>query len=151
MDVVELQPEGRTSKRTGQTRDFTPGAGRVNNFAPAGQGAYGLKNHPTVDVLQHTIPTPGQAQTFTGEIATGDNDRFGTKSRVENPWGTAASLNIASEQLSDNKINHDIAKPEALQYDAANPAAQQRFRPVPWMSGSVTPLWKQQKLQKKIK
>ncbi|AGE49386.1 hypothetical protein ATCVCan0610SP_126L [Acanthocystis turfacea Chlorella virus Can0610SP] len=151
MDVVQLQPESRTSKRTTQNMDYTPGAGRVNNFAPAGQGAYGLKNHPTLDALQHIIPTPGQAQTFTGEPATGENERFGTKSRVENPWGTPGSLNIASKQLANNKINRDIAKPEALEFDAANPANQQRFRPVPWSSGSVTPLWKQKKQQKQIK
>ena len=151
MDVVELQPEGRTSKRTTQNKDFTPGAGRVNNFAPAAQGAYGLKNHNTVDVWKHALPTPGQAQTFTGEPATGDNDRFGTKSRVENPWGTPGSLNIASQQLAGNKINQDIAKPAALEFDAANPAAQQRFRPTPWTSQEVVPLWKQKKLQQKSK
>jgi hypothetical protein len=150
MDVVELQPESRTSKRTTQNMGYIPGAGRVNNFAPAAQGSYGLKNHTSVDVLQHTIPTPGQAQTFTGEAATGDNERFGTKSRVENPWGTPGSLNLASQQLADNKINRDISKPTALEFDAAVPAAQQRFRPAPWVSkspASVLPLWKQQQQQ----
>ncbi|AGE50072.1 hypothetical protein ATCVCanal1_114L [Acanthocystis turfacea Chlorella virus Canal-1] len=151
MDVVQLQPESRTSKRTTQNMGYIPGAGRVNNFAPAAQGSYGLKNHASVDVLQHTLPTPGQAQTFTGEPATGDNERFGSKSRVENPWGTPGSLNIASQQLAGNKINHDIAKPAALEFDAANPAAQQRFRPAPWSSQEVVPLWKQKKMQKSKK
>jgi hypothetical protein len=153
MDVVELQPEGRTSKRTTQNMGFIPGAGRVNNFAPAAQGAYGLTNHPTVNVLDHTLSTPVHAQTFTGEAATGDNDRFGTKSRVQNPWGTPGSLNIASQQLANNKINRDVAAPEALEFDAANPANQQRFRPTPWTpatqnTNTVVPLWKQKKMQK---
>jgi hypothetical protein len=151
MDVVQLQPESRTSKRTTQNMGFIPGAGRVNNFAPAAQGAVGLKNHNTVDVLQHTMPTPGQAQTFTGEPAQGDNERFGTKSRVENPWGTPGSLNIASQQLADNKINQDIAKPSALEFDAAVPASQQRFRPAPWSSQEVVPLWMQKKQQQSKK
>lgn len=152
MDVLELQPESRTSKRTGQTRDFTPGAGRINNFAPAAQGSYGLKNKTTYNADNHVVPTPGQAQIFTGEAATGEDDRFGTKSRVENPWGSAMSLNIASQQLANNKINRDISKPDALEYDAANPMNQQRFRPVPWIQAdqnSILPLWKQKKNQTK--
>lgn len=155
LDVLELQPEGRTAKRTTQNRDYTPGAGRVNDFAPAAQGAYGLKNKfTTYDASNHVLSTPVHAQTFTGASATGEDDRFGTKSRVENPWGTPGSLNIASNQLASNKINRDVAKPEALEFSAGDPAPQQRFRPTAWVPSpgggdSVLPLWKQKKMQKK--
>lgn len=152
MDVVELQPESRTSKRTGQTTDFTPGAGRINNFAPAAQGAYGLKNRPTYDAEYHVAPgtTGAMSSVFTGENAIGSDDRFGSKSRVENPWGTSSSLNIATNQLEHNKINRDIAKPFALEYSAGDFMPAQRFKPDPWSPdrGSITPLWKQQKERK---
>jgi hypothetical protein len=156
MDVLELQPEGRTAKRTGQDRSYTPGAGRVNDFAPASQGSYGLKMHPTYDGIAHTQPRNVNAQIFTGAAAEGEDDRFGTKSRVENPYGTPGSLNIASKQLADNRINRDVAKPEALQFSAADPAQQQRFRPTAWVpspgSGdSVLPLWKQKQMKNRKK
>ena len=156
MDVLELQPESRTAKRTGQDRSYTPGAGRVNDFAPASQGSYGLKNHPTYDGIKHTQPRNVNAQIFTGPSAEGEDDRFGTKSRVENPWGTPGSLNIANKQLAENRINRDVAKPEALEFSAGDPAAQQRFRPTAWHPSpgggdSVLPLWKQKQMQKKGK
>jgi hypothetical protein len=154
MDVLELQPESRTAKRAGQDRSYTPGAGRVNDFAPASQGSYGLKMHPTYDGIKHTIPTPVHAQTFAGVATEGEDDRFGTKSRVENPYGTPGFLNIAANQLADNRINRDVAKPEALQFSAADPAQQQRFKPQAWVPSpagedSVLPLWKQKQLVKK--
>ncbi|AGE52836.1 hypothetical protein PBCVCZ2_364L [Paramecium bursaria Chlorella virus CZ-2] len=156
MDVLELQPEGRTSKRTTQNMGFTPGAGRVNNFAPASQGSYGLKNHPTYDGIQRTQPRNVNAQIFTGVAAEGEDDRFGTKSRVENPWGTPGSLNIASNQLADNRINRDVARPQALEFSAGDPMNQQRFKPTAWSPNnagnddvSKLPLWKQQQLKKK--
>jgi hypothetical protein len=157
MDVLELQPEGRTAKRTGQDRSFTPGQGRMNNFAPAAQGSYGLKMHPTYDAIKHVQPRNVAAQIFTGAAAEGEDDRFGTKSRVENPWGTPGSLNIATNQLSDNRINRDVAKPEALEFSAGDPMPQQRFKPTAWhqsqvASDNVLPMWKQKKqMQKKGK
>jgi hypothetical protein len=133
---------------------FTPGAGRVNNFAPASQGSYGLKNHPTYDAVKRTQPRNVNAQIFAGVSAEGVDDRFGTKSRVENPYATPGSLNIASNQLADNRINRDVARPEALEFSAGDPMAQQRFKPTAWTPNNADdisnlPLWKQQQLKKK--
>jgi hypothetical protein len=103
------------------------------------------------DGIKHTQPRNVNAQIFTGEAAEGKDDRFGTKSRVENPWGSPGSLNIATNQLADNRINRDVAKPDALEFSAGQLAKQQRFKPTSWYPSAsenenVLPLWKQKKL-----
>ena len=121
----------------------TPGAGRVNNFDPAAQGAYGVKDHPTFDAINHVLSTP-VTPSFLG--TEGHTERFGTKVNVENSWGTPQSLTIAAKQLAGNKINRDIAKPEALAFDAGEPVPQQTFKPTAWHpldENDVMPLWKQ--------
>jgi hypothetical protein len=147
LDVVELQPESRMpAKMAGQSRGYTPGAGptggATNVFLPESMGAYGLIDKNKYDGFSHTLPTP-LAQTF-GSIATeGKTPRFGTKSAVENPYSSVGALNIASGQLSENRFNRDIAKPDALAAisDAGRPFAQQNLKPRAW-SPDVTPLWK---------
>lgn len=151
MNVFELQPESRHAKRAGQDRAYTPGAGRVNNFAPAAQGAYGLKEHPTYNALQHVVSEPIE-QTFL-PASQGDDDRFGTKSNVNNPWGNPASLQIANNQLADNKFNRDVTNTINLDYDAGQPMKQQNFKPTAWVPNNaddmkMLPLWKRQTLQK---
>lgn len=154
LDVVELQPEGRHAKRAGQDRSYTPGAGRINNFDAGQQGAYGLKNRPTYNSSNHILSTPVE-QTFGSIAAEGKDDRFGTKSIVENPWGTPGSLNIAENQLANNKINRDVSKPDVLDFDPGQPMPQQRFKPSPWepktTSQNLLPMWKQQALKKQQK
>jgi hypothetical protein len=148
LDVVELQPESRMpAKMAGQSRGYTPGAGptggATNVFLPESMGAYGLIDKNKYDGFSHTLPTP-LAQTF-GSIATeGKTPQFGTKSAVENPYSSPNALNIASGQLSQNRFNRDIAKPDALAAttsDAGRPFAQQNLKPRAW-SPDVTPLWK---------
>ena len=151
LDVVQLQPESRTSKRTGQDRDYTPGAGRVNNFAPAAQGAYGLRNQETYSGLQHTLPTL-QNQVFLP--TEGANERFGNKAPVENPRASIASLNIAEKQLYENKFNRDVNDSRKLEFSAADPMRQQQFKPAGWKQGDdpqMLPLWMQKKMKQQQK
>jgi len=147
LDVVELQPESRMpAKRGSQTRNYTPGAaptGGANNvFVPESMGAYGLIDKNKYDGYNHTLSTP-VAQTF-GSLATeGKEDRFGTKSAVENPYSTISALNIASGQLSENRFNRDVSKADVLTNgtDAGRPFAQQIQKPKSW-SPDTKPLWK---------
>jgi hypothetical protein len=106
-------------------------------------GAYGLIDKNKYDGFNHMLSTP-IAQTF-GSIATeGKADRFGTKSAVENPYSSAGALNIATAQLTENRFNRDVARPDALSAasDAGRPFAQQNLKPRAWSPGDVTPLWK---------
>jgi hypothetical protein len=146
MDVIELQPESRTSKRTGQERSYTPGAGRVNDFLPEAQGAYGLKNHDTYSGLAHSLPNPPNQIHLPTD---GGNDRHGNKTVSENPWGTMGSLNIAERQLSDNKFNRDITKDV---YVPEMPFSQQHVKPTAWKQEDdeqrLMPLWYRKKMKK---
>lgn len=144
LDVVELQPESRMpAKRGGQVRDYTPGALGSNVFEPAAMGKYGLIDKNKYDGFNHMLSTP-IAQTF-GSVATdGKADRFGTKSAVENPYSSASALNIATDQLAENRFNRDVSRADVLSTvnDAGRPFAQQTFKPRAWSPGDVTPLWK---------
>jgi len=148
LDVVELQPPTRNFAKMGdQSRGYTPGAGPTggssNVFEPAAMGAYGLIDKNKYDGFNHMLSTPIE-QTF-GSIATeGKADRFGTKSTVENPYSSTSALNIATNQLTENRFNRDIARPDALSTtsDAGRPFAQQNLKPRAWSPGDVTPMWK---------
>ena len=169
LDVIELQPESRMpAKRGSQTRDYTPGAQSYNNvFEPAAMGKYGLIDKNKYDGSNHILSTPIE-QTF-GSLATeGKADRFGTKSAVENPYSSASALNIATDQLAENRFNRDVTKADLmaddriirsiakaddriirdftkkdiLAVDAGYPSAQQNLKPRAWSPGDTTPLWK---------
>lgn len=142
LDVIELQPESRMpAKRGSQIRDYTPGAQSYNNvFEPASMGQYGLIDKNKYDGFDHTLSTP-VTQTF-GSIATeGKEDRFGTKSTVENPYSSSTALNIASGQLSDNRFNLDVSKMDILAVDPGHPFAQQNIKARAW-NPDTKPLWK---------
>ena len=145
LDVVELQPAGREAKRT--EMPYTPGAGRMNLMDPTSQGAQALRNKPTYQSLDFTVPN------ITNQIplpTDGANDRAGSKTVSENPWGGADSLNIATKQLATNKFTQDAAA-DPLVYSPALPAQQQRFRPQAWQQGQdpqLLPMWMTQQAQK---
>jgi hypothetical protein len=79
----------------------------------------------------------------------GANERFGNKAPVENPRASIASLNIAENQLFENKFNRDV-NDNRLDFSAADPMRQQQFKSTAWKQGDdqkILPLWMQKKMK----
>jgi hypothetical protein len=151
LDVMELQPHLRTAKRAGQERAYTPGAGRMNVYEPDTMGGYGLIEKVRYDGIDHALVA--QAVPTFGSIATeGKNERFGTKSTVENPHSSARALNLAEEQLSNNIFNLDITK-DADSFKEVAPGFPYRpmqVKPPPANAADdLAPLWKKKSKKSK--
>ena len=151
LDVMELQPHLRTAKRAGQEREYTPGAGRMNVFEPDTMGGYGLIEKVRYDGINHALLT--QAVPTFGSLATeGKNERFGTKSAVENPHSSVGALNLAEKQLSNNIFNLDITK-DAESFKEVAPGFPYRpmqVKPPPASSADdLAPLWKKKSKKSK--